>query len=169
MSRSTSNSKAYEVKTTASQRKANRAMFRYAYEVQTKGNARLKAALEVKLTGKILIAENDPDQAIITKTILEGRGCECTLATTGTQAVALAGTVMPDLIITGIGLLELDGLEVAERLRGNPKTASIPILVVSAKALDYNYLIHAYRLIDVYLPKPITSTQLIFSVERLIR
>jgi len=169
MSRSTNNSNAYEVKTTASQRKANRAMFRYAYEVQTKGNARLKAALEVKLTGKILIAENDPDQAIITKTILEGRGCECTLATTGTQAVALAGTVMPDLIITGIGLLEIDGLGVAERIRTDPKTASIPILIVSAKAFDYNYLVHAFRFIDVYLPKPIMSSQLIYWVDRLIK
>lgn len=169
MSRSTSNSKAYEVKTTASQRKANRAMFWYAYEVVLKRNGRLKADREVKRTGKILIAEGNPDHAIITKTILEGKGYECTVATNGIEAVELAGTLIPDLIITSIMLAKLDGLEVITRICGNPKTASIPVLIVSAKYFSPQELISLRGAIDGYLPKPITSTQLLYHVDLLIK
>ena len=127
----------------------------------------MKVPQKIKEPKKILIAENDPDQAIITKTILEGIGHHCTLATTGTQAVALAGTVMADLIITGIGLLEIDGLKAAKLIRSDPKTSLIPILVVSAKVPED--LSDTQRPYDGYLRKPILSRELISSVERLIR
>jgi len=133
-----------------------------------KRKAPQKSPPKPKQTKKILIAENDPDQAFITKVILEVEGYNCTLATTGTQAVALVGTVMPDLIITGIGLLEIDGLKAAELIRNDPKTSSIPILVVSAKYL-YEDWPPTPRPYNDYLQKPITSSQLISSVERLIR
>jgi len=132
-----------------------------------KRNARDKVPQKVKEPKKILIAENDPDQAFVTKFILEQKGYHCTLATTGTQAVALAGTVMPDLIITGIWLLEIDGLKAAELIRNDPKTSSIPILILSRKYLaDSSYTQRPY---DDYLQKPVTSSQLISSVEHLIR
>jgi len=74
---------------------------------------------------------------------------------------------MPDLIITGIWLLEIDGLKVAELIRNDPKTSLIPILVVSRKYLYEEP--PTPRPYDDYLQKPVTSSQLISSVERLIK
>ncbi len=81
--------------------------------------------------------------------------------------MALADTVVPDLIITAIQLAEMDGLEAARLIRQNPNTSSIPILVVSAKSPDEEWQNNP-KLFNDYIAKPFTFEKLISSVERLI-
>ena len=134
---------------------------------QLKRKAPQKPPQKPKQTKKILIAEHSPDLATITKAFLEREGYHCIMTANGRQAVALAGTVVPDLIITAIQLAEMDGLEAARLIRQNPNTSSIPILVVSAKD-PYEEWQNNPRLFDEYIAKPFTSEKLISSVERLI-
>jgi len=133
-----------------------------------RARSKRKAQINRKQPKKILIAENDPSQATVAKSILEQKGYHCTLAANGSQAVTLARIFIPDLFISSIRLKEIDGLKAAELIRNDPKTSSIPILIVSAKSphlvgqrtpAPFNY----------YLPKPFTSEQLISTVELLIR
>jgi len=127
-----------------------------------------KAQTVRKQPKKILIAENDPGQATVTKSILEQKGYHCTLAANGSQALTLARNFIPDLIISGILLEEIDGLKATELIRNDPKTSSIPILIVSAKSPSLVGQILPTQ-VNGYLPKPFTSSQLISSVELLIR
>ncbi len=172
MSRIDSKTNARRPKSKASRKKVSQAardMFRFAYELKVKGNARVRALREANKDKKILIAEYDLDPASFTKMILEREGYDCTLAQDGDQLVTLASSLMPDLIITGTWLTKIDGLRAAELIRDDPKTCSIPILLASRKS-SLDWLVQDLpRQIDYYIQKPFTSTRLISGVELLIR
>ena len=58
-------------------------------------------------------------------------GYEVHTARTGTEGLMKAQHIRPDVVICDIGLPEMDGFTVAEKLRGNPETAAIPLIALS--------------------------------------
>jgi DNA-binding response OmpR family regulator len=87
---------------------------------------------------RILIAEDDEAVANLYRTFAERRGHEVLLARDGAEALVTIAAEMPDIVILDVAMPKLDGRDVCRQLKHNPKTAGIPILVVSALGGDQN-------------------------------
>ncbi len=99
---------------------------------------------------------------------LELYGYEVIRATNGKQALNMAASQLPDLIMLDLSLPDMDGLEVARQIRQNPKTHSIPILAMTEGAsfkVQEEYLQNGC---NDYISKPFTPKELISQVEKLL-
>jgi len=118
---------------------------------------------------RILIAEDDPALARLYVAYAQNRGLSALLARDGAETLLAAATELPDLILLDVLMPKLDGRDVLRQLKANPKTAAIPILVISALAGDQNLrdLLLELGAWDV-LEKPV-DLQIVFNkVERLV-
>jgi two-component system, cell cycle response regulator DivK len=115
----------------------------------------------------LLIEDNEANRHLATF-LLEKLGCEVRHAGDGAQGLALAESLKPALIVLDIQMPEMDGYEVATRLRANPTTTDIPILVVTsyAQAGDKQRAL-ALGVAD-YLEKPFEPDDFINRVVRLL-
>lgn len=116
----------------------------------------------------IMVVDDNPDIVTIVKTILEGRGYSVLCAYSGLEVFTLLEEKKPDLIVLDIMLPQMDGLEVLTKLKGAPDTASIPVILLTAK-VQYEDVLGGYKLgADYYITKPFTSTQLINGINLLM-
>lgn len=115
--------------------------------------------METKKT--ILIADDDPDVVTVVKKILQGGGYEVRCAYSGREVLAWLQEERPDLIILDVKMPEMDGFEVLKRLKTDPATSSIPVILLTGKG-QYQDILAGYQLgADYYMNKPFTGTQLI--------
>lgn len=116
----------------------------------------------------IMVVDDNPDIVTIVKTILEGRGYMVQCAYSGLEVFNLLDEQKPDLIVLDIMLPQMDGLEVLTKLKGVSETASIPVILLTAK-VQYEDVLGGYKLgADYYITKPFTSTQLINGINLLL-
>ncbi len=103
---------------------------------------------------KILLVEDQPDAALSLKKLLEVHGHQVLLATCGTEGLSLAMSEDPDAVICDIGLPDLDGYEVAKKLRQIPKFKSLHLIALTGygQAADVNKAFEAG--FDSHLTKP---------------
>ena len=87
---------------------------------------------------RILVAEDDPAVAKLYVAYAQSRGHALLLARDGAETLVAAVTELPDLIWLDIMMPKLDGRDVLKQLKANPRTADIPVLVVSAFGGDQN-------------------------------
>src|SRR4030095_11013035 len=81
---------------------------------------------------KILCVEDNQDNLFMLQRRLTRAGFEVTIATDGAQCVEWAKTLLPDLIVMDLNLPKLDGSEATRRLKTQPETKHIPIIVLTA-------------------------------------
>ncbi len=117
----------------------------------------------------ILVVDDDLQTVKLISLLLQRRGYRVSPATSGAQALAKAETEQPDLIILDIMMPGMDGLEVCQRLRANPRTARIPILIFTAKATVADKIAGFQAGADDYLTKPVHPAELISRVEALLQ
>ncbi len=116
----------------------------------------------------IMVVDDDPDIVTIVKTILEVKGYVVQSASSGQEVLSLLKEQKPDLIILDVMMPQMDGLEVLTRLKGNPATSSIPVILLTAK-VQYEDVLGGYKLgADYYITKPFTSTQLMTGINSLL-
>jgi CheY-like chemotaxis protein len=99
---------------------------------------------------------------------LERRGYRIVLAMDGEQAIALARSERPDVILMDLGLPRVDGWEATRRLKADPETTRIPIIVLSAHAMtnDRDNALKAGG--DEFDTKPIRFQPLLEKIEALL-
>jgi len=109
---------------------------------------------------KILIVEDNPQNMKLMEMLLEAKGYILLEAIDGEQAMDVATTERPDLILMDIQLPKMSGLEVTRRLRQLPAFNHIPIIAITAYAMkgDKEKFIEAGC--DAYLAKPIDTREL---------
>lgn len=118
---------------------------------------------------KILLVEDNPDLVAILSKLLSDLGLDCTVATTGHEALEKVASELPDLIILDMMLPGIHGLDVAAKIRQNPETSHISILGVTA-SLDFRMKIKAQAAgCDAFLVKPFTSKQLVHTMDSLLK
>ena len=83
---------------------------------------------------RILIVDDEPDIRYMMRVILESAGHTVTEARHGTAGLASVKSALPDLVITDVMMPGMNGLDFIERLRSDPNSSAIPILVVSANS-----------------------------------
>jgi CheY-like chemotaxis protein len=116
---------------------------------------------------KILVVEDDASVREMLVRRLGRSGFQVIAAINGVQAIAIAQTERPKLILLDLGLPILDGWQTAERLRANPETCAIPIIVLSGYGdpLDRNQL--PAGTYDDFEPKPINFSRLFAKISML--
>ncbi len=87
---------------------------------------------------RILIAEDDDSVAGLYASYARHRGHHVLLAHDGAETLLVTAAELPDLVLLDVAMPKLDGRDVCRHLKANPKTAGIPILVVSALGGDQN-------------------------------
>jgi CheY-like chemotaxis protein len=115
----------------------------------------------------LLIEDNEANRHLATF-LLEKAGCEVHHAGDGMRGLALAESLMPALIVLDIQMPEMDGYEVAARLRANPATAAIPILVVTSYAQAGDRQRALQLGVADYLEKPFEPADFLTRVTRLL-
>ena len=118
----------------------------------------------------ILYIEDNPDNMLLVRRVLESRGYTLLSAVNGLDGVQIAETQEVDLILVDINLPDIDGYEVTRRLRSSSKTALAytPIIAITANALkgDADKALSAGC--DVYMSKPINIRELGARVEAFV-
>ncbi len=117
---------------------------------------------------RILIVEDHPVQRDLLAQFLEGNGFEVAQAADGIEGVELARTWQPDLILMGLRMPRMDGVTAIKVLRAAPKTADIPIIVITAWQLQ-KPRIEAYEAgAEHIFAKPINLSELMPVVNKLL-
>jgi CheY-like chemotaxis protein len=118
---------------------------------------------------KILLAEDNAATVDVMQKELEFLGYESMVAKDGKEAVEMAASCLPDLIIMDISLPKMDGLEATSLIRKNPKTESIPILAATAKALPGDKAKCLQAGCNDYIAKPFTHHELGAAIKKLLK
>jgi len=119
---------------------------------------------------KILVVDDEPDQLRILEKMLEARGHTIITATSGSDAITLARTEHPDIIILDIALPDILGGDVAATLKQHPQTNGIPVIFLSAmfSKTDESKMGHVVGGNTIFA-KPCDLNELETSIGRLIR
>lgn len=120
---------------------------------------------------KILYIEDNPDNMMLVKRALESRGYTLLQAMNGLSGVSMAENEAVDLILLDINLPDIDGYEVARRIRSSEKKISLaylPIIAVTANALKGDAEKAVAAGCDVYMSKPINIRELWARVEAFV-
>ena len=117
---------------------------------------------------KILVVEDDPIALRFARYTLLQEGYQVITAPNGLEGLRKAQTENPDLIILDIMLPGIDGFEICHRLRAEPETARIPILMLTAKAQEADRQTGLKVGADDYLTKPALPSEIVRRVQALL-
>ena len=114
--------------------------------------------------GRVLIVEDNEKNMKLFRDVLQASGYGTIEATSGEQAVELAGAHAPALVLMDVQLPGMSGVEALAQLRAAERTASIPVLALTAQAMrgDRERFLEAG--FDGYLSKPVDLLQLLEAV-----
>jgi len=117
----------------------------------------------------ILIVDDEEDIRELVELNLTQEGYGVLSCETGEQALELAGSKLPDLIILDLMLPGIDGLEVCKKLKSNIKTEDIPIVMLTAKGEEVDIVTGLELGADDYVTKPFRGKVLVARVRRILR
>jgi two-component system, cell cycle response regulator DivK len=117
---------------------------------------------------RILLAEDNEMNRDMLSRRLARRGHVITVAVDGQQALDLAGSAPPDLVLMDLNLPVLDGWEATRRLRADPRTSRIPVIALTAHAMlgDREKALNAGC--DDYATKPVDLSRLLEQIAALL-
>lgn len=116
----------------------------------------------------ILIIENEVSNRILIERVLSTRGYRCVSASNGQEALGILDYEHVDLILTDLSMPVLDGYRTTQLIRARPAMASVPIVAVTAYALNDENEAAMQIGCNEYLTKPFKPRQLLEVVDRLL-
>jgi two-component system cell cycle response regulator DivK len=114
----------------------------------------------------ILVVEDNARNMTLLRDVLRATGYRTLEASTGGQALVLAAEHGPALVLMDIRLPDMDGVEALRRLRIDGRTASIPVIAVTAQAMHGDRERFEAAGFDGYLSKPLDLDELLGAVDR---
>jgi two-component system cell cycle response regulator DivK len=115
---------------------------------------------------QILVVEDNELNMKLFRDVLHAKGYRTLEATTGAGAVELATTQRPDLVLMDIQLPDIDGVEALGRLRADERTASTPVLALTAQAMRGDRERFLAAGFDGYVSKPVNIVELVGTVRQ---
>ena len=121
------------------------------------------------MSATILYIEDNPDNSLLVQRALTARGYEVLWAANGASGIEQAEAHAPDLILLDINLPDIDGYEVARRLRAHDGLRAVPIMAITANALKGDAEKALAAGCDAYIAKPLQLHELWDRVAALVR
>ena len=121
------------------------------------------------MASEVLIVEDEVDIRRLIRLHLERDGFRCRSAGSGTEALRELAAALPDLVVLDLMLPELDGLELCRRIRGDPRSAAVPIIMLTAKADEVDRVVGLELGADDYVAKPFSPRELVARVRAVLR
>jgi diguanylate cyclase (GGDEF)-like protein len=118
---------------------------------------------------RILVVDDDPDIAGFVQMSLRVEGYDVAVAHDGLAALQLVRSYQPDLMILDVMMPELDGIEVLRRVRADPVTTALPVIVLTAKGQTPDKVIGLQAGADDYVVKPFDTLELVVRVQNTLR
>lgn len=115
----------------------------------------------------ILIADDEPNIVELVRVTLEDQRVRVVAAADGLSALDLATRLRPDIVLLDVGLPDISGLEVCRRLRRDPDTAVLPVVMLTAAAQRDDVARGLAAGATLYLTKPFSPVRLLSVVEQL--
>lgn len=115
---------------------------------------------------RVLVVEDNEKNMKLFRDLLQATGYTALEATSGEDAVALAAERAPALVLMDIQLPGIDGIEALRRLREDERTAQIPVLALTAQAMQGDRERFLETGFDGYLAKPVDVAEFIVTVRR---
>ncbi|MPZ25504.1 MAG: response regulator [Micromonosporaceae bacterium] len=120
-------------------------------------------------TEVILVVDDDQDIARFVEVNLQLHGYRVVVAHDGEQALAMVQEHKPDLAVVDVRMPRVDGLELTRRLRADPMTAALPVILLTAKGLTVDKVVGLTAGADDYLIKPFDTSELVARVRSTLR
>lgn len=117
--------------------------------------------------GHVLVVDDEEQILLLLKTILSVYGFTAHECPHAWEAVAHAKELRPDVIILDVAMPDIDGYEVCRQLKAQPETASIPVVMITALALDQDKRMAIEAGADCFILKPFDPRHVISEIERL--
>lgn len=122
---------------------------------------------------RILVVDDEPDFAAIVQGNLEKEGFAVEVANNGVEGIEKVTTDPPDAIVLDVMMPEKDGYQMCAELKGDPRYADIPIVLLTAVASHisstrYSHSDGMSTEADDYLPKPASAADITESIKRLL-
>ena len=114
---------------------------------------------------QLLLVDDDPNLILLVKDYLEFRGYDVIAAESGNEAIEILKQRTPDLIICDVMMPDMDGYSLVKSIRGDSKTQSIPILLLSAKGQNQDRIKGFNIGADIYMTKPFEPEVLVAQIQ----
>jgi diguanylate cyclase (GGDEF)-like protein len=121
------------------------------------------------MADKILVVDDDPDVALFVEIHLRESGFDVALASRGDEAVEAVRSFRPDLVVLDVMLPGVDGFEVAQRIRSDPRTAGAGIIMLTGRTRSADRVLGLTSGADDYIIKPFDPVELVARVKGLLR
>jgi DNA-binding response OmpR family regulator len=118
---------------------------------------------------RILVVDDERDIVELVRYNLSKNGYDALVATDGQQALQIAARELPDLVVLDLMLPGLHGTEVARRLKADPRTAHIPIVMLTAKGEETDIVVGLTLGADDYVTKPFSMKILLARLATVLR
>jgi DNA-binding response OmpR family regulator len=114
---------------------------------------------------QIVVADDDPVLRALLQMKLQAEGHSVTLTCDGDEALRVASTTPPELLVLDVVMPGLDGLEVTRRLREQPATASLPIVLLTGRDTDPDIVAGWQSGANYYITKPFVIEHLRYFIK----
>src|SRR6266511_109332 len=121
------------------------------------------------MASRVLIVEDEPDIRGLLAFHLEREGYQVVKSANGADALRQVRARPPDLVLLDLMLPEMDGLEVCRRLRQDPATAPLPIVMLTAKGEEVDRVLGLELGADDYLVKPFSPKEVVARIRAVLR
>jgi len=128
-----------------------------------------QASQEKQPALKVLVVDDEDNIIELIRLGLRYEGFQVEVASTGEQGITIAQRINPDLVILDLMMPGIDGLEVTRRLRNNPTTHDVPILMLTAKDEVGDRILGLQTGADDYLTKPFDFYELLERIKAILR
>ncbi|HET6350049.1 MAG TPA: response regulator [Candidatus Krumholzibacteria bacterium] len=118
---------------------------------------------------KIVVIEDEEDILEVIAYNLKREGYEVTTSTSGEDGLAKIERAAPDLVILDLMLPEIDGLDLCRKLKSDPVTKAIPVIMVTAKGEESDVVLGLGMGADDYMVKPFSPKELVARVKAVLR
>lgn len=119
--------------------------------------------------GKVLVVDDEEYIQHILNFSFGAEGYEVITAADGEEAVTIARSEKPDIIVLDIMMPKMDGYEVCKQIKADPQTQNIPVILLTAKGREVDRKLGAEAGADDYVVKPFSPGRLIERVEGFIK
>ncbi len=118
---------------------------------------------------EILLVEDSPTQRELICDLLRNSGIKVMIATDGVEALEYIQRANPDLVVLDIVMPRMNGYEVCRRLKSDPKTKNVPVVICSSKGEVFDRYWGMKIGADAYIVKPFEPIEFIYTIKQLLR